>query len=307
MTVDPGGRERVLPVRLGLISLDFAGLAELYAAADARGIGWVEVFLDAVGSEQDVQTVERWRDAGIRVASISTLAKLNLASEAELPQHVRLVERSLTLARRVGAPAVTFMYGSQPALGPVEARDRFLRRLEPLVRLAETSGVRILVENVFSRGSAGDLDTVEAIVDVFERVDPDHVRLNFDPANLTIAGAEAYPAGYRALRPYIGSIHLKDVRRLRNDDYPLGDRRVLEAFERGAYLVVPLGEGDLDVAGLVDAFKRDPLDVVLSLEATAQHEDCERWLDASLGYLERLGIVSETRRPTLTREGVAAR
>jgi sugar phosphate isomerase/epimerase len=289
-----GRSDEVLRAKLGLISLDFADLDDLYTTAAERGIGWVEVFLDAVRDEADLHLVERQRrERGIRVASVSSLAKLSLATDEELPDHVALVERSITLAHRLDAPCVTFMYGSQPHLARVKARDRFLRRLEPLVDLAASHGVTILIENVFSRGSAGDLDSVEEIAALFERIDNERVGLNFDPANLTIAGAEGYPAGYRTLKPFIRSIHLKDVRPLRDDDHPLGTRRIMEAHGRGSFLVVPLGQGELDVQGLLAEIRHDAPDLVISLEPTAQGGECARWLDASLALLADAGIVSE--------------
>lgn len=296
MTEGVGRDVDVLRAKLGLISLDFEDLEQLYATAVRRRIGWVEIFLGAIRDEADVRWIElQGLEHGIRVASVSSLAKLSLATEEELPEHMALVERSIELAQRLDAPCVTFMYGSQSQLGTLEARDRFLRRLEPLVDLAGTHGVTLLIENVFSRCAAGDLDTVEAVAELFERVDRGRVGLNFDPANLTIAGAEGYPHGYRALKPYIRSIHLKDVRPLREDDYPLGTRRVMESHERGSFLVVPLGQGDLEVDGLVAEIRRDAPDVVISLEPTAQGDACDRWLDASLAYLEDAGIVGELR------------
>lgn len=294
MNEQHGRSDEVLRAKLGLISLDFADLDELYAIAAERRIGWVELFLDAVRDEADLHLAERQRrERGTRVASVSSLAKLSLASDEELPDHVALVERSITLACQLGAPCVTFMYGSQPHLGRVKARDRFLRRLEPLIDLAASHGVAILIENVFSRGSAGDLDSVEEVVALFEGIDNERVGLNFDPANLTIAGAEGYPDGYRALKPFIQSIHLKDVRPLRNDDHPLGTRRVMEAHGRGSFLVVPLGQGELDVQGLLAEIRRDAPDVVISLEPTAQGDECAHWLDVSLDFLAEAGIVSE--------------
>lgn len=282
-----------LQAKLGLISLDFDDLEELYAAARQRDFGWVEVFLDAIGGDDDVEWMSRQRaEHGIRVASVSSLAKLSLASDEELPGHVALVDRSIRLAARLDAPFATFMYGSQSELGPAASRDRFLRRLEPLVEVAAEHDVTLLIENVFSRGSVGDLDTVEAIIDLFERVDSKHVGLNFDPGNLAIAGAEGYPHGYQALRRHIRSIHLKDARLLRDDDGPLGSRRIMEAYGRGSFLVVPLGEGDLDIAGLLKEIRHDRLDVVMSFEPTAKHEERERWLDASLAVVNGAGIVS---------------
>lgn len=287
---------------LGLISLDYDGPAELFAAAAARRLDHVEVFLDVSVTEDDLELMLSWRDRGIRVASVSSLAKLALPADADALDHQALVRRSIELAAAVGAPFATFMYGSGYNLDPAVARERFLRRIEPLVSHAADRGVGLLIENVFSRGGPGDLDTVEATLALFDRINHDAVGLNFDPANYTIAGEEGYPRAYRELRPLIRSLHLKDVRPLEDGDYPLGTHRVMDDHRRGPFLVVPLGRGLLDVDGLLAELLDDELDVIVSLEPTAKAEDREHWLDTSLAFLAECGVARE--RPNWSEEEI---
>lgn len=278
---------------MGLVSLDFDDLATLYRTVEARGLGWVEIYVGVTADESDLDRMQAERDQhGIRVVSISSMAKLSQAEEDEVAAHTELVERSIDLAAAVGAPFATFMYGSQPTLDRDAARERFLRRVAPLVERAVDAGVTLLIENVFSRNAPGDLDSVEVTLELFDRLGTDCVGLNFDPANFAIAGEDASPLAYRELRHLIRYMHLKDVRPVADEDLPLGDRRVLEDHACGPFLVVPLGEGIVDVAGLVREIANDDRGVVVALEPTVKGEGNAVWLNASTAFLARCGVTS---------------
>jgi len=278
---------------MGLISLDFDDLVTIFDTAVERDLGWVEIYLDVSAVESDADRIRSARaERGIGVVSVASMAKLSQASEDEVSDHAALIERSIRMAAAVGAPFATFMYGSQPTLGVRDARERFLRRVAPLAELAAASGVTLLVENVFSRGTPGDLDSVEVTLDLFERFDAAQVGLNFDPANFAIAGEDAYPRAYRELRHLIRYMHLKDVRPVTEDDEPLGNRRVLEDHKRGKFLVVPFGEGILDVRGLIREVADDDRGVVVALEPTAKGSERTAWLDASIAFLKSCGVMT---------------
>ena len=273
---------------LGLISLDFEDLATLYGTAADRGLDQVEVFIDVSATEADADRLLAERETrGIRVSSVSSMAKLAQGGDAD----ARLVERSIRLAAAVGAPFATFMYGSPAGLDRRAARERFLARVAPLAEQAEQAGVTLLIENVFSRGTDGDLDSVEAILDLFDRVDGDRVGLNYDPANLAIAGRPAGAEAFRALRELIRSVHLKDVRP--RTEGPLGGRRVLTDHARGPFVAVPLGEGIVPVGEILAEL--DGRDLPVALEPTAQGPERDAWLDASLAFLGHAAPVGGVR------------
>jgi sugar phosphate isomerase/epimerase len=289
VTIQPVEIESGLAVRklpFGLVSLDFHDLNDLYATASARGIGWVEIYLDVSADETDIDRILHERDErGILVTSLATMAKLSQVSDDEVAEHVRLIYRSIDMAAAVGSPHATFMYGSNGDLNPAAARERFLGRVAPLAEYAAGKGVTLLVENVFSRGAPGDLDSIESTLALFSALDAENVGLNFDPANFAIAGEDASAHAYRELRHLIRYMHLKDVRPQAEVDEPLGDRKVLEDYVRGPFVVVPLGEGCVDVAGLVDAIVEDARGFVVALEPTAKGAANAAWLDASIAFL----------------------
>jgi sugar phosphate isomerase/epimerase len=221
------------------------------------------------------------------------MAKLSQAGDDDVAEHAALVHRSIDLAAAIGAPHATFMYGSNATLDRAAARERFLRRVAPLVEHAESVGVTLLVENVFSRGAPGDLDSIEATAALFDALDSRRVGLNFDPANFAIAGEDASARAYRQLRHLIRYMHLKDVRPPAEADGPLAERKVLEDHVRGPFVVVPLGEGIVDVAGLVREVADDGRGFVVALEPTAKGAANAAWLDASTVFLARHGIEND--------------
>jgi sugar phosphate isomerase/epimerase len=292
--IESGAAVRKLP--FGLVSLDFEDLNDLYDTAAARGIGWVEIYLDVTADETDVDRILRERDKrGIRVASIATMAKLSQARGDEVAEHARLIYRSIDVAAAVGSPHATFMYGSNGDLGRAAAQERFLSRVAPVVDYATGKGVTLLVENVFSRGAPGDLDSIEATLALFDALDAGNVGLNFDPANFAIAGEDASARAYCELRHLIRYMHLKDVRPQTDADRPLGNRKVLEDHVRGPFVVVPLGEGLVDVPGLVDAIAEDARGFVVALEPTAIGPANAAWLDASTAFLATHGIENDAK------------
>jgi sugar phosphate isomerase/epimerase len=271
--------------RLGLISLDYGSAAECVAAAEARRLGHVELYL--TGPELGV-TPRRGMVGPVRVHALSCLVKLAQA-ESDLPEQADLLRRCIDLAADTGVTHVGFMYGGSALLDRSDARHRFLERLEPLAARARDAGVTLLVENVFSRSPAGDLDSVDAILAVFERLDPATARLTFDAGNLTIGGEEAYPYGWRRLRAYAGGVHLKDVTRYRPADHgPDEECRPLLEHRTGRYVTVAVGDGALNALGFAREVLADPAAPPLLLEPFRDGPSREKWLDVSIARLEAL-------------------
>jgi sugar phosphate isomerase/epimerase len=268
--------------RLGLISLDYASAAECVAAAEARRLGHVELYL--TGTDLGV-TPRAGRIGSVRVHAVSALVKLAQA-ESDVDEQTALLRRCVALAAEGGVPHVGLMFGGCAVLDRSAARRRFRDRLAPVLAEARAAGVVLLVENVFSRSPAGDLDSVDAILALFEGLDPG-VRLNFDAGNLTIGGEEAYPYGWRRLRPYVGGVHLKDVTRYRPDEHgPDEECRPLLEHRTGRHVTVPLGEGALNALGFAREVLADPTAPPVLLEPFRTGPSREKWLNVSVARLE---------------------
>jgi sugar phosphate isomerase/epimerase len=277
----------------GLVGLDYSDgpLEALFAAAQARGCPWIEPYYDVNLTLDDVI---RARDLcarhGVRIVSVSSLAKINQAEE-DLPAHAALVEASIAAAAALDAPFATFMYGGNQALDREAARERFVRRMRPLIRRAQDAGIMLLLENVFSRQPSGDLDTVEETLAVFRALDSDVMGLNFDAGNYAIGGEEGYPRALFALWPYIRYAHLKDVARYDAALHgPMGGRRALLDHQRGPHLSVPLGQGALNCYGLLRGLASQGFEGVLALEPFAHGAEREHWLDEASAFLTKVGF-----------------
>lgn len=281
-------------VDLGLITLDYPSWQDCVDDAVRRGLTSVEVYLDAGTTEHDVvDLATRCAEGGVTVRTIASLAKLSQA-EDDLDQHLGLVRLCLRSAAAAGCANVGFMYGGCALSNRLTARDRFLRRLEPLVGEATTRGVRLLVENVFSRSPAGDLDTVEHTLAVFEHLDPEVVGLNFDVGNFAIAGEEAFPYAYEVLRPYIGGVHLKDVARYWEPRHvTTRDTRPLLDHARGLFVTEALGEGSVNMGAFLRALLAWDDRPPLMLEPFCGGARRADWLDRSQTFVAEVVAATE--------------
>lgn len=272
---------------LGLIGLDYDSWTACIDAAAERGLPLVELYLDAATTDANVRAAaEQCRQTGVAVNAVGSLAKLAQAEDDEVAEHRRLIERSIEVAGALGASKVAFMYGGSAVLNRRDARVRFIERVAPLVDRGRSAGVQLLIENVFSRNPAGDLDTVENVLALFDVVDTGVLRLNFDVGNVAVAGDEAYPYAWEAVRPVIGSVHLKDVARFWAGRHRTAEGcRPLLDHRRGLFVTEPLGRGSVNIGALVDDLLDLPQPPPLMLESFSSGVRRERWVDESLRFI----------------------
>lgn len=273
------------PIPFGLIGLDFPG-ESIYQAASDYHFKWLELFQGINIEEHQVEAASSiLAQTNMQVVSVSSLVKLNQAEE-ELNDQVAFVKKSIKMASELNAPFSSFMYGGNYTLDRHSARDRFLKRMEPLIEEAIKNGVTLLIENVFSRNPPGDLDSAEKTLEIIEQLDSSYVGLMFDPANFAIGGEEAFPFAYNLLKKHIKYIHLKDaVRYVPSWHGPLEGRRELIDFTRGTHISVPLGKGLVNYEGFLTQLTKDGFDGPIALEPFAYGKQCDLWLLESLNYL----------------------
>ena len=274
---------------LGLISLDYESWTSCLDDAAARGLHLAELYVDSTTKPDTAAVRSQCDGQGVEVSAVGCLSKLSQAEEGGtdgLEAQTRQIDRCMEIAVALGAPRVAFMYGGSAFLNRRDARLRFLDRLAPLADRAGRLGLTLLIENVFSRAPSGDLDTVENTIAVFDLLDGLPVRLNFDVGNFAIAGEEAYPYAFEVLRPYIGSIHLKDVARYWAPRHPNADQcRPLVDHQRGLFVTEPLGCGSVNAAALLRSVLNGPNVPPLLLESFSSGGRRTWWLDASLRFI----------------------
>jgi len=100
-------------------------------------------------------------------------------------------------------------------------RDEVLRRLRELAAGARAADITLLHEN--EKDIYGD--TIARCVDLLQSVDNPNLGAVFDPANFIQCGQPPYPEAYRALRPWLRYVHVKDAQE---------DGRVVAAGEGAA-------------------------------------------------------------------------
>jgi len=192
------------------------------------------------------------------------------AQERTLEDQQALLERSITLCKRFGAPYIRiFAFWRRGPLTP-ELEDQIALALDPYCTFAEKAGVTLLLENEH----ACFLGTGQETARMVEKIGSPALKMLWDPGNALYAGEEPFPLGWEAARPYTKHIHIKDARKT--------------AEGKLAWTVV--GEGDIDYLGQFKALKATGFKGVIALEThyKAPSGDPEESSRACLAGLKKL-------------------
>ncbi len=270
----------MLPFRFGAVTDELDDDLER-ALGIARDLEMAAVELNQVWGrniveleEEEVARAARFlTEAGVSLVSIDPpcfkpcvldhLPVGRVADDPEVARHLRMLDRALLLARRLGAPFVRVfsfrrsgMIGLgnpsplRPAGGPIpeEMLDRVAEGLREAARRAEEAGIILLLENVRSCWA----NTGRNSAAVLEAVDSPALQALWDPGNDYVSGGVPYPDGYEAVRPHMLHVHVKDA-------------SVVDPAS-GLTRWEPIGEGEIDYQGQIRALLEDGYTGVVSLE-----------------------------------------
>jgi len=176
--------------------------------------------------------------------------------------HMEKLKRCIAMARELGTDRVRIMSfrkemvifgynGAEKWVASAGAWDKFLKMLEPPVKLAEDEGVTLVVET----GNNAIITTGVLGRKMVDAIGSDHLKVLWDPANSLFANEPAWPDGYEALKGgALGHVHMKDVK----VDIP-----------EASVWMCPMGTGHMapHFESLAKAFKDDGYDGVVSLES----------------------------------------
>lgn len=180
---------------------------------------------------------------GFTVAAIASpigKAEITDAFEAQAGQMKRAVE----LAKKLRAGAIRlFSFYMPKGDDPRKWRREVLARMDKLVRMAEGSGVTVVLEN--EEGLYGD--SIERCADIIEGVKSPQLRLCFDPGNLTVIGGKPFTDGWKLAGKHLGYVHVKD-------------------WKRATKTMVPAGQGDAEWPEVIGAIKAAGWEGVVALE-----------------------------------------
>ncbi|MCI8441199.1 MAG: sugar phosphate isomerase/epimerase [Provencibacterium sp.] len=161
-------------------------------------------------TEQEGSAIaEKVRKAGMEVCAISApFFKCSLEDEEEVSAHLRGLERCIRLADQLG----TRLIRGFPFWDSGRLADRLpliAERFSQPARMLEKAGMTLLLESDPSVHACNG----EQLAQVLKAVDCPQIQALWDPGNDIYAPVpeRPFPDGYRALRPYIRHVHLKDA------------------------------------------------------------------------------------------------
>jgi sugar phosphate isomerase/epimerase len=157
----------------------------------------------------------------------------------------QLAERAFEIAKRTGAKIVR-VFSYWRVVKPEAVFERVVDALQELSDKAAKHGLIIGIENEH----ACNIATAQETARVLAAIDHDNLMVVWDPANAYVSGEKPYPSGYRLLETKrIAHVHAKDC-----------------TLEGHKPLWCPLGEGDVDWEGQVDALAEDEYTGYIHLE-----------------------------------------
>jgi sugar phosphate isomerase/epimerase len=216
-------------------------------------------------AEADDETLTRaqqqLREAGLGVCSIaSPVFKADLfgvrqpgamhhATEQPLERHFELLQRSLQIAQRFGAPLVRIFAFWRAGELTAEREEQIVAMLERALPLAERAGICLGLENEHSC----QVGTGAELARILRRIDSPWLRAVWDPGNAFVLG-ESANEGYAAIQPWVAHIHVKDGKRASD----------------GTIQWVVVGEGEIGYAQHLAQIAQSGYDGFLSLETHAR-------------------------------------
>ena len=248
-------------MRLSVITDEISqDLEAALGVCEDSGVGTVE--LRAVGGanivSHDRRSLERIKttleDGGFDVCAVSSpflkchihgngtpRGAMHLAAPASREEQWDVLERSLSVARLLGAPVVrAFSFWRVP--DPASVRGEVVRVLSEAVERTQEAGLELGLENEHGCNVGTGAETRW----VLDLIPSPSFGVVWDPGNEAMMGSEPFPGGYSHVRGRVTHVHLKDV-----DD-------------EGNWTKV--GTGIIDYPGQLRALVEDGYAGVLSLE-----------------------------------------
>ena len=233
---------------------------------------------------------------GLRIGAIggtpkSGSIKMNASTQADIPELQQNFIEAIELAAELEAPYVISYFGGNLAYDPKAAMQRYVRNMRPVMEAAEKHDITILIETEYNQIATDVTRTADGTLDLVEMMNSERFKVNFDPCNIFIAGEEGYPYAYEVLKPHIRHIHLKDATKYDPARHGAKFRKVRQTDARGDWICVALGQGGLNMEGLIKRLQADNYQGVAAIELHTLPELTDQVFDESIQYLKDHGAL----------------
>ena len=216
---------------------------------------------------------EALRDTGLSVASYNCRLPLLSEDRAERNEAMAAFGEVVTRARALAAPGVMLFPSPTGLTSPESERARLIEACEACAGRAGEQGIALTVENVGTETGRAVVGTAAHMLELVRGVGPHpHFGLVYDVGNFVHAGDEPW-AALEKLWPHTLHVHLKDL---------------VEDGE--GYEEVAIGEGAVDVRGIVREIRRRGYGGCLSLECASEGDRaaCERMVATSVANVRAM-------------------
>jgi len=187
------------------------------------------------------------KSSGMTVTNIDSLTlRCSLDNDEEYSQHINHLLKSIQIAPLFNTNVVRlFSFWKEENVN--DKWDRIFEKMELPIKIAERDGITLGFENV----SSGNIGTSDDLERLFSQFDSPNIKLIWDPGNAYAAGEKfPFPNGYEKIKSKIIHVHVKDA----------------VTDDQGKNVWKPIGQGNVDYTGQMEALLRDNYNRVIALE-----------------------------------------
>jgi sugar phosphate isomerase/epimerase len=228
-----------------VFSPDIAAAAPVMSELGLKGAE-----LRTIAGRNVLEATDKEIDAALSVLAKNSLEVVCIASPLfkgrlgeDQPPH--LAERAFEIAERSGARMIR-VFSFKRVAEPSQVFEKVVDLLQELADKAARRGLIVALENDHSC----NISTAQEMACVLAAIDHPNLQAIWDPANAYISGEKPFPTGYRLLDfKRIAHVHAKDC-----------------TLDGHVPVWEPLGDGDIDWQGQIDALAEDGYEGFIHLE-----------------------------------------
>ena len=199
-----------------------------------------------------------------------------LVQEKSYSEHLRILKHSFELAKMFDTNIVrTFSFWRRGNLTE-EILEEILQRFEVPIKRAEEENIILALENEHECFIGSGEESRRFLA----RISSKNVGLIWDPGNAYFLGEVPYPDGYELIKDLIVHVHIKDAGK----------------DNKGKPIWLPVGKGEIDFRGQLQALREDNFSGVISLETHyvprggSQEDGTRESFSGMRSILQSLGI-----------------